>query len=192
MKDTTIKKTYIFLVAWLLTSVGHARVYNNIDEVILQDSGKGKHGAVKKKPKKKKIKDIKLTKDKKGYFDVPWEVLSEYDSKKKKTGKNLKKVINKKVVIKGFVIPLTLDKSAKNMKEFLLVPYIPSCAHVPPPPPNMIVKVKSPRSKKVKASWWTVIARGKLSILKPSKKQVDPYMPNGVYALNAVEVVEVK
>ena len=72
-----------------------------------------------------------LEKNNKGNIEVPWEVLQEYDLDKKKLTKNLKKIINQKVSIKGFMIPL--DYSAKSIKEFLLVPYIPSCAHVPPP-----------------------------------------------------------
>ena len=34
----------------------------------------------------------------------------------------------------GFIIPLELD--ADGVIEFVLVPYVGACIHVPPPPPN--------------------------------------------------------
>ena len=40
----------------------------------------------------------------------------------------------------GYLLPL--EVSGANVTEFLLVPYIGACIHVPPPPPNQIVHVK--------------------------------------------------
>ena len=40
----------------------------------------------------------------------------------------------------GYLLPLEL--SEKGSSEFLLVPYVGACIHVPPPPPNQIVFVK--------------------------------------------------
>lgn len=37
----------------------------------------------------------------------------------------------------GFVLPLELD--ARGVTEFMLVPYVGACLHVPPPPPNQLV-----------------------------------------------------
>ena len=39
----------------------------------------------------------------------------------------------------GFVVPV--DFIGKNVKQFLLVPYVGACIHVPPPPANQIVYV---------------------------------------------------
>lgn len=41
----------------------------------------------------------------------------------------------------GFILPLKLD--TEGVTEFLLVPYIGACIHVPPPPPNQLVMVRS-------------------------------------------------
>jgi hypothetical protein len=41
----------------------------------------------------------------------------------------------------GYVLPL--EFSDKGVDEFLLVPYVGACIHVPPPPPNQIVYVRS-------------------------------------------------
>ncbi|MBM3506912.1 MAG: DUF3299 domain-containing protein [Alphaproteobacteria bacterium] len=53
----------------------------------------------------------------------------------------------KRVAIAGFVVPLDLD--ATVVKEFLLVPYIGACIHVPPPPPNQVIYVRSEKGVKI-------------------------------------------
>lgn len=47
----------------------------------------------------------------------------------------------KRVRIPGFVVPL--DFEATSVRQFLLVPYVGACVHVPPPPPNQIILVDS-------------------------------------------------
>jgi len=42
-----------------------------------------------------------------------------------------------RVRIPGYLLPLEI--SGSKVTEFLLVPYIGACIHVPPPPPNQIV-----------------------------------------------------
>lgn len=44
------------------------------------------------------------------------------------------------VKIGGYIVPL--DFEATNIKEFLLVPFVGACIHVPPPPANQIIYVK--------------------------------------------------
>ncbi|MBI4754532.1 MAG: DUF3299 domain-containing protein [Betaproteobacteria bacterium] len=45
----------------------------------------------------------------------------------------------RRVRIAGFVV--TLERSDKGVREFLLVPYFGACIHTPPPPANQIVHV---------------------------------------------------
>jgi hypothetical protein len=40
----------------------------------------------------------------------------------------------------GFIVPLAVDKQMRT-SDFLLVPYFGACVHMPPPPPNQIVRV---------------------------------------------------
>ncbi len=47
----------------------------------------------------------------------------------------------KRVKIGGYVVPL--DFESTTVKEFLLVPFVGACIHVPPPPANQIVYVKA-------------------------------------------------
>ena len=44
------------------------------------------------------------------------------------------------VKVSGYVVPLSSDEEA--ISEFLLVPFLGACIHVPPPPANQIVYVK--------------------------------------------------
>lgn len=46
-----------------------------------------------------------------------------------------------KVRIGGYVVPL--DFEATSVTEFLLVPFVGACIHVPPPPRNQLIYVKS-------------------------------------------------
>ena len=48
----------------------------------------------------------------------------------------------REVQIPGYILPLEFDGT--SITEFLLVPYVGACIHVPPPPPNQIVYVRVP------------------------------------------------
>jgi hypothetical protein len=52
-----------------------------------------------------------------------------------------KAIGGKAIKIPGFVVPL--DMEGAELKDFFLVPYFGACIHVPPPPPNQIVFVRS-------------------------------------------------
>jgi hypothetical protein len=47
----------------------------------------------------------------------------------------------RRVRLPGYVVPLAFEGTGTT--EFLLVPYVGACIHVPPPPPNQIVLVAS-------------------------------------------------
>ena len=53
-----------------------------------------------------------------------------------------------RIRIPGYLLPL--EVSATKVTEFLLVPYIGACIHVPPPPPNQIIYVKIGQNKSYK------------------------------------------
>lgn len=64
----------------------------------------------------------------------------------------------KRVRIGGYVVPL--DFESTNVKEFLLVPFIGACIHVPPPPPNQIIYVKAEKGFDVSGSFDPVYVTG--------------------------------
>jgi hypothetical protein len=49
---------------------------------------------------------------------------------------------NKRIRIPGFIVPLVSDEK-QNISEFFIVPYFGACMHLPPPPPNQILHVKT-------------------------------------------------
>lgn len=73
----------------------------------------------------------------------------------------LKNLNGKKVRIAGFIVPLDepqdfesfIEAQEFKIGEFLLVPGMGMCMHVPPPPPNQMVRVKMQKGKNTKFSW---------------------------------------
>jgi hypothetical protein len=67
----------------------------------------------------------------------------------------------KMVKLSGFLVALEGD--GKAVSEFLLVPFFGACIHVPPPPSNQIVLVRTAaRPFKVKEIFQTVAVTGRL------------------------------
>jgi uncharacterized protein len=64
----------------------------------------------------------------------------------------------KRVRIGGYVVPLDFD--ATTVKEFLLVPYVGACIHVPPPPPNQIIYVKTEKGFEIGGTFDPVYVTG--------------------------------
>ncbi len=60
----------------------------------------------------------------------------------------------------GFIIPL--EYSAKGVTEFLLVPYVGACIHVPPPPANQLVLVKAKKPWPNDQLWDAVWVEGSI------------------------------
>ncbi len=67
----------------------------------------------------------------------------------------------KYVSIGGYVVPLDFD--ATKVKEFLLVPFVGACIHVPPPPANQIIYVKIDKGFDVAGAFDPVTVTGKLT-----------------------------
>ena len=64
----------------------------------------------------------------------------------------------------GFIIPI--DISTDGVTNFILVPYVGACIHVPPPPPNQLVfvttKVPWPSERLWEAVWVTGTMQNKV------------------------------
>ena len=132
--------------------------------------------------------------------ELKWGILAQYDLKKKTLSADLKKALKNKATVAGFMIPL--DYSQKEIKEFLLVPYYPACAHVPPPPANQTIAVKMKGKSKEKPSYYPVKEIGKIKVAKEKKKKQkkqnkqgmgdDPFFLDGVYTMEAESIEEMK
>ena len=124
--------------------------------------------------------------------DNKWKILASIDMKTRKTNKELKTLLDSKdFKIAGFMIPL--DYEAKKLTEFLLVPYIPSCMHVPPPPENQIIHIKLDKKDALEPSFYPIEVTGALILNQPNKqKKKDDFMPDPFYSLNALTAKEIK
>ncbi|MBT1450107.1 DUF3299 domain-containing protein [Glaciecola sp. XM2] len=52
--------------------------------------------------------------------------------------------------IPGFIVPLSSDDD-QNITEFFIVPYFGACLHLPPPPPNQMLHVKTDKGVQLKS-----------------------------------------
>jgi uncharacterized protein len=68
----------------------------------------------------------------------------------------------KRVLIGGYVVPLSFDST--RVTDFLLVPFVGACIHVPPPPANQIVYVKVEQGFDVKGTFDPVWVTGMLKV----------------------------
>ena len=68
-----------------------------------------------------------------------------------------------KVRMAGYIVPLEADDKG-NLTEFFLVPYYGACIHVPPPPANQIVYVKSAEGFEVTGQFEPVWITGTLKV----------------------------
>ncbi len=98
--------------------------------------------------------------------EVTWDTLKtlDFDSKTKTIVVNgeLKKILGKEITMKGFMMPLDYD--SKKVVEFLFMPYIPSCMHVPPPPPNQLVLVKMKKGAIVVPTFYPIELTGTITL----------------------------
>ena len=89
-------------------------------------------------------------------------------------------VVERAVLIDGYVLPLGVNASAggsqeQPMNEFLLVPYVGACIHVPAPAPNQMVYVKAPKAVENPGIFSPVRVEGELLADKSSHElfQID-------------------
>ncbi len=121
--------------------------------------------------------------------DVTWQTLSKVSNdqsgkKKRKIPPEIASLVGNKIKMKGFIMPL--DFESNSVSEFILMPFVPSCSHVPPPPPNQMAHVKMLEAKKVEASYYPVEVEGFLE-MNPEKSDIDT-----IYLIQGVSVTEIK
>jgi hypothetical protein len=68
----------------------------------------------------------------------------------------------KRVHIGGYIVPLDFD--ATRVTDFLLVPFVGACIHVPPPPANQIIYVKIGNGFDVHGTFDPVWVTGTLNV----------------------------
>lgn len=94
---------------------------------------------------------------------VTWVDLHDLDPETHRPSALLRSRLSSEVSIKGFFLPMEFDEQ-RRVIEFLLVPYIPSCMHVPPPPPNQIIHVKLNEGKMIENPFLPIEVVGHLKV----------------------------
>ncbi len=93
------------------------------------------------------------------------------------------KLNGKTVRISGFVVPL---ESSEQISEFLLVPYFGACIHVPPPPANQIIYIRSDKGISIEKLSYPVRVAG---MLKTESTSSD--LAESGYSMNAYEIMPI-
>lgn len=72
-------------------------------------------------------------------------------------------LIGETIRIPGYIIPLDYDGEGVN--ELILVPYVGACIHVPPPPPNQLILVRTEEPYNPRELFEPVYVSGMLGVL---------------------------
>ncbi|UGA55089.1 DUF3299 domain-containing protein [Vibrio sp. VB16] len=92
---------------------------------------------------------------------MPLQLSHEEDSPEQSKLGGVRQELNGSIVkIPGFVIPLEGDENM--VTEFMLVPFLGACIHVPPPPPNQLIYVRFKGGAPVQELWDVVYIVGRL------------------------------
>ncbi len=85
------------------------------------------------------------------------------------------------VRLPGFVVPF--DFAGVGVTEFILVPYIGACIHVPPPPPNQLVYVTTKKPYQVDDLFEAVYVTGILTA-----SSIDTEIASAGYLIEAQDI----
>lgn len=102
----------------------------------------------------------------------------EYDANAMKFNTSLEGAL---VRMPGYIIPFVGD--ANGITEFLLVPYIGACIHVPPPPANQLVYVRSQTPWPTAGLWEAIWVTGTMHL-----EMLDTTLAVIGYALQSDEI----
>jgi len=104
---------------------------------------------------------------------VNWRKLASLKLGSMEKSLDIQALENQMVRIVGYIMPLEGDE--KSVTEFLLVPSLPACIHVPPPPPNQTVYVKMQAGKKATFQWSPMWVEGILKVAKQESAYGEAY-----------------
>jgi hypothetical protein len=135
--------------------------------------------------------DIKLIKENYSAFAPLIKDIEQFE--KKRSSEMIPALNNQIVQIDGYLLPL--KQNGKKVTEFLLVPVIGACIHVPAPPPNQMVVVQFPKGYEHSELFAPITVTGKLTI---KSTQANLALADGAsdvavgYQMQASEVREYK
>jgi hypothetical protein len=84
----------------------------------------------------------------------------------------VKSLDGQNIRLPGYIVPLEVSEEGRTT-DFLLVPYFGACIHVPPPPSNQIVHVKSELGVKLDELYQPYWVEGPLQVKASSSELAD-------------------
>lgn len=102
------------------------------------------------------------------------------EQRKLATESVVKSLNGKAVSISGYILPLDYANSVST--EFLLVPWIGACIHIPPPPKNQIIYIKHNQGYEAASQFEAVIIEG---LVTTNGKSAELYLVDGSDNINA-------
>jgi hypothetical protein len=88
-------------------------------------------------------------------------------------------LVNKRILIPGFIVP-TAYNDERKVTEFFLVPFFGACIHLPPPPPNQIIYVTYERGVQLDNFYDAHVVNGMLT-----SEMVENELATSAYRLEA-------
>ena len=88
----------------------------------------------------------------------------------------------REVKLPGYVVPLGITE-AMEVEEFLLVPYFGACIHVPPPPSNQVVHVRSTSGIKLRDLYQPFWISGTIQV-----EHMENELANAGYRIDAASI----
>lgn len=109
------------------------------------------------------------------------QALNDYLEKRNQSPANIS-LNGREIKISGFVVPLEWNAEAA-LTEFLLVPYFGACIHIPPPPVNQIIYVKTTAPSPGLRAMDNVSVSGRIQV-----EEMNSPTGNAAYSLQAARV----
>ena len=100
---------------------------------------------------------------------IDWNLLLK-DRNERRTRERDKHLGAGPVRIAGYLVPLDdfpLDQSRVRQTEFLLVPYVGACIHLPPPPPDQMIHVQMAPGQAASINFWSWDPLEVAGVLRP-------------------------
>ena len=98
-------------------------------------------------------------------------MIAKYDELRRLKHRQIQPVAaldGQRIRMPGYVLPLEFEDN--KVIEFLLVPYVGACIHVPPPPENQMVHVLADKPFKLEGMYTAVWVTGEMSVGKITRK----------------------
>ncbi|XCN74694.1 MAG: DUF3299 domain-containing protein [Candidatus Electrothrix aestuarii] len=163
------ERDYVEWIIYLRQELAKKNNEGTFDEIVGKVSSLFKKTSKEDKEREQKLFNemtAALPELKKKGIDVD-KIIAERQMRKSALNKELD---GKQVRLGGYILPL--EQSRKKIREFLLVPFVGACIHVPPPPPNQIVYAVSeePISYTINDIFRSVVVTGRLTAKAGSKE----------------------